>query len=119
MAGAPTDAASALKNSARRTAWLTWVLELDIEILLQTVEPLDKLKQVGPLGTPTSICSTVFCDTWLRWGRLQIRVLRILSAANKSRVCFGEKTTTGNGHCAPQRHGKKGVRRPRGRPCPK
>src|SRR5258708_16391897 len=107
MAGEPTDAASALKNSARRTAWLTWVLELDIEILLQTVEPLDKLTQVGPLGSPTRICSTVFCDTWSRWGRFQIRVQRILAAANNSRVPFVAKTTTGDGHDAPSGTGKR------------
>jgi hypothetical protein len=36
MAGAPAEAATALNMSARRTAQDTWLVELDIEILLQT-----------------------------------------------------------------------------------
>src|SRR6185369_13244753 len=70
MTGAPTDVASALKNSARRTAWLTRLLELDIDPPAngRTVGQIDT---DGSAAEPTSICSTVFCDTWSRWGRSQ------------------------------------------------
>src|SRR6266404_3864628 len=99
MAGAPA-AAMALQRSARRTALVTWLLELDIEILLQTVEPLDKLIQMGPLRTHQHLLSLFFATLGPAGDGPRPRVADS-TATHNSRVRFWRKNNSRRGrrHC--------------------